>query len=108
MPQPLGPQIPRIFSSSISNVAPRTASVPLGYVKETLSNRANDTYITSKVKARFVDGQRFNSLHVKVVTEDGVVYLLGLVRQQDAKDAVDLARRTEGVKKVDTVFEYLN
>jgi osmotically-inducible protein OsmY len=73
-----------------------------------LSNRANDTYVTSKVKARFVDAQRFNPLHVKVVTENGVVYLLGLVRQQEAKDAVDIARRTEGVKKVVTVFDYLN
>jgi osmotically-inducible protein OsmY len=47
-------------------------------------------------------------LHVKVVTENGVVYLLGLVRQQEAKDAAQLARTTEGVKKVVTVFEYIN
>ncbi len=74
----------------------------------TLSNRANDTYITSKVKTRYVDAQRFNPVHVKVVTENQVVYLLGLVKKQEAKDAVELARTTEGVKKVITVFEYLD
>jgi len=73
-----------------------------------LSSRANDTYITSKVKARFVDAQRFNPVHIKVVTENGVVYLLGLVKKQEGKDAVELARTTEGVKKVVTVFEYLD
>lgn len=95
------------IARSMENVRSVTNELTIG-IPTTLSNRANDTYITSKVKARFVDGQRFNPLHVKVVTEDGVVYLLGLVRQQEAKDAVDLARRTEGVKKVVTVFEYLN
>jgi osmotically-inducible protein OsmY len=64
--------------------------------------------VTTKVKARFVDGQRFNPIHVKVVTENQVVYLLGLVKKQEAKDAVELARTTEGVKKVVTVFEYLD
>lgn len=73
-----------------------------------LSSRANDTYITSKVKARFVDAQRFNAIHVKVVTENAVAYLLGLVKRQEAKDAAELARTTQGVKKVVTVFEYLD
>ena len=73
----------------------------------TLSSRANDGYITSKVKARFVDAQRFNAVHVKVVTENQVVYLLGLVSAQEGKDAAAIARTTEGVKKVVTVFEPL-
>jgi osmotically-inducible protein OsmY len=95
------------IARSVENVRSVTNELTVG-IPTTLSNRANDTYVTSKVKARFVDGQRFNPLHVKVVTENGVVYLLGLVRQQEAKDAVDIARRTEGVKKVVTVFDYLN
>lgn len=73
-----------------------------------LSTRANDTYITSKVKARFVDAQRFSAVHVKVVTENGVAYLMGLVKRQEAKDAVEVARTTQGVKTVVTVFEYLD
>lgn len=74
----------------------------------TLSSRANDSYITSKIKARFVDAQRFNALHVKVVTENSVAHLMGLVKRQEAKDAAEIARTTQGVKKVVTAFEYLD
>lgn len=73
-----------------------------------LSSRANDSYLTSKVKARFLDAQKFNPLHVKVVTESNVVYLLGLVRKREAHDATELARTTAGVQKVVRVFEYID
>lgn len=73
-----------------------------------LAARANDTLITSKVKARFVDAQKFNPLHVKVVTEAGVVYLLGLVHRKEAGEATEIARTTSGVQKVVRVFEYLD
>jgi osmotically-inducible protein OsmY len=72
-----------------------------------LSSRANDSYLTSKVKARFVDAQRFNPLHVKVVTESNVVYLMGLVRKREAHEATEVARTTSGVQKVVRVFEYI-
>jgi osmotically-inducible protein OsmY len=71
-----------------------------------LSSRANDSYITSKVKARFVDNGRFNPVHVKVTTENGVVYLLGIVNKQEADRATEIARTTAGVKRVVRVFEY--
>lgn len=77
-------------------------------LNSSLSARANDSYVTSKVKARFVDAQRFNPLHVKVVTEAGVVYLLGLVNRQEADQATEIARTTAGVRKVVRVFEYLD
>ena len=70
--------------------------------------RTNDAILTSKVKARFVDAQKFNPLHVKVVTENNVVYLLGLVKKQEAADATEVARTTSGVQKVVRVFEYLD
>ncbi len=73
-----------------------------------LTARANDSITTSKVKARFVDAQKFNPLHVKVVTENSVVYLLGLVKRQEASDATEVARTTSGVQKVVRVFEYLD
>ena len=72
-----------------------------------LSSRANDSYITSKVKARMLDAQRFQANHVKVVTENNVVYLLGLVTRKEGEDAAEIARTTEGVQKVVKVFEYV-
>jgi osmotically-inducible protein OsmY len=50
----------------------------------------------------------FHINHVKVVTDDVVVYLLGLVKRNDAESAVEIARSTSGVKKVVKVFEYLD
>lgn len=73
-----------------------------------LSARANDSYLTSKVKVRFVDAQKFNPIHVKVVTENSVVYLLGLVKRQEANEATEIARTTGGVRKVVRIFEYLD
>ncbi|MBI3095788.1 MAG: BON domain-containing protein [Rhodocyclales bacterium] len=70
--------------------------------------RSNDSYITSKVKARFVDANRFSPNHVKVVTEAGVVFLLGLVTQAEADAAVEIARTTGGVQKVIRVFEIIS
>ena len=70
-----------------------------------LGGRSNDSYITSKVKARFVDANKFAAAHVKVVTEAGVVFLLGIVNQAEADAAVEIARTTAGVQKVVRVFE---
>lgn len=72
-----------------------------------LGARSNDTYITSVVKSRMVTAQKFNPVHVKVVTEAGVVYLMGLVTRKEADDATQIARTTSGVKRVVRVFEYL-
>jgi osmotically-inducible protein OsmY len=69
--------------------------------------RSNDSYITSKVKARFVDADKFAANHVKVVTEAGVVFLLGLVTQAEANAAVEITRTTAGVLKVVRVFEII-
>jgi osmotically-inducible protein OsmY len=68
--------------------------------------RANDSYITSKVKARFLDARQFNPVHVKVVTESGTVYLMGIVNRKEADSATELARTTSGAQKVVRVFEY--
>jgi osmotically-inducible protein OsmY len=72
-----------------------------------LTARGNDSFITSKVKARFVDVNKFSANHVKVVTEASTVYLLGLVTRQEADDAVEVARTTGGVSKVIKLFEYI-
>ena len=67
---------------------------------------SNDTLITSKVKTRFADANKFNVFYVKVVTEAATVYLLGIVTEQEAADAVEIARTTSGVRKVVKMFEY--
>jgi osmotically-inducible protein OsmY len=69
-------------------------------------SRANDTALTAKVKGRLINVKGVNSMHVKVVTEAGVVYLLGLVTEGEAETATDIARTTGGVRKVIKVFEY--
>jgi len=74
--------------------------------QSSMGARSNDTYLTSKVKTRFLDSGKFNAIHVKVVTEAGVVYLLGVVTPKEAEDAVELARTTGGVRKVVKMFEY--
>jgi osmotically-inducible protein OsmY len=68
--------------------------------------RANDGYLTAKVKGRFLEADKFNPIHVKVVSEAGVVYLMGIVTEQEAADAVEIARTTGGVRKVVKIFEY--
>ena len=70
--------------------------------------RSNDSLITTKVKTRFLDSQKLNPLHVKVVTENSIVYLMGMVRKQEASDATEIARTTSGVQKVVRVFEFLD
>lgn len=74
----------------------------------TFTARTNDGYITTKVKARFIDDQRFNAHHVKVVTEAGTVYLMGLVKREEADAAAEVAARTSGVGKVVKVLEYMD
>lgn len=74
--------------------------------KSQLTERNNDTYITSKVKARMLKENRFPANYVKVVTEISTVYLMGLVTHKEADDAVDIASHTDGVQKVVKVFEY--
>lgn len=73
----------------------------------TLGSRSSDAYITSKVKARFIDANRFAPNHVKVVTEAGVVHLLGLVNASEARAAIDTARTTEGVRRVINLLDVL-
>ena len=72
----------------------------------TRASRVADEYITLKVKVRFIDSGKVSPVHAKIVTEAGVVYLMGLVTEQEAEDAVDIARTTDGVRKVVKIFEY--
>jgi osmotically-inducible protein OsmY len=72
-----------------------------------MADRSNDSFITSKVKSRSVDSGKFNPLHVKVVTEAGSVFLLGMLTQAEADEAIQVARTTSGVRKVIPLFEII-
>jgi len=73
-----------------------------------LTTRAADTYTSALVKARFLEDKRFNANHVKVVTENATVYLMGVVKREEGIAAAQVAARTKGVQKVVKIFEYLD
>ena len=72
-----------------------------------LTARANDGFITTNVKTRFINNGKFSINHVKVVTEAGTAYLLGIVTRDEGDAATELARTTSGVSRVVKVFEYI-
>jgi osmotically-inducible protein OsmY len=72
------------------------------------ASRGSDALVTSNVKARMVNNGKFSPNHVKVVTEAGVVYLMGLVKQAEGDAAAEIARTTSGVSRVVKVFEYIS
>jgi len=73
-----------------------------------LTSRSNDTLITGKVKASFVDARDIFANAIKVTTERGVVYLMGLVTEREGQRAAQVASRVGGVQKVVKVFEYIS
>ena len=95
------------FVKSIQNVRGITNEITIG-PKTSISSRSNDTYLTSKVKTKFVTENQFPANVVKIVTENSVVYLLGIVNKTEGDAAAEIARNTDGVDKVVKVFEYTN
>ena len=98
--------------ASIGNLAKNTEKVRMvhnelvvGPVTD-IQARSNDSYITSKVKTRFVEANKFPPNAVKVVTERGVVYLMGIVSKAEGDAAGETAATTAGVVRVVKVFEY--
>jgi len=97
--------------ASIGDVARTTAKVRVVHneivvaAASPLGSRSNDSYITSKVKTRFVEKNKFSATHVKVVTDRQVVYLMGLVKRDEADNAAQIASTTEGVLRVVKLFE---
>ena len=73
-----------------------------------LASRSSDTVITGDVKLRFLNNKEFQANHIKVITENGVVYLMGLVYRREAAAATEIASTTKGVQRVVKVFEYLD
>lgn len=73
-----------------------------------ISARSSDSVITAKVKAGFIDAKDLQAQAIKVVTERGIVYLMGIVTEREASRATDMARTVAGVNKVVRVFEIIS
>ena len=69
-------------------------------------SRSSDVYITTKVKTKLFADKILSGLVIKVNTEKGVVYLMGIVSQEEAEIATNIARETGGVQKVVKLFQY--
>ena len=75
------------------------------FAPSSIGTRSNDTLLTSKVKASMVDAKDVQAGAFKVVTERGIVYLMGRVTEREANRAAEIARGVSGVVKVVKVFE---
>ena len=74
----------------------------------TFLSRSNDAWLSTKLKTLMLADPSVSGLRTKVVTENGVVYLMGLVTQEEADRTVELVSNTQGVTKVVRAFEYIN
>lgn len=72
-----------------------------------LLTRMSDAWITTKVKAKLIASNDLDPTRIKVVTENGAVYLMGILPPDEADVAVDLASHTSGVQRVVKIFSYL-
>ncbi|BAP43546.1 BON domain-containing protein [Pseudomonas sp. 21LCFQ02] len=70
--------------------------------------RQNDTWLTTKIKSQMLTDNSIPGSRIKVVTENGIVYLLGLVTQQEANRATNLVQGVAGVQKIVKLFEYID
>jgi osmotically-inducible protein OsmY len=71
-----------------------------------LPSRSSDAWITSKIKAKLTADKHIDPFYIKVVTEHGIVYLMGLVSHAEADRVVDIVTQSAGVQRVIKIFEY--
>jgi osmotically-inducible protein OsmY len=93
---------------SIPNVKGIANELVVANLSTTSSTSSSDSRITSNVKIRFVKSAALKADQIKVITENNVVYLMGLVTRAEADAASDIASTTSGVQKVVRVFEYID
>lgn len=72
-----------------------------------LATRSNDSWITAQIKTKMMGTKGFNFTRVKVVTENGVVYLMGLTTPEEELTATEISRAVKGVDKVIQIFEHI-
>jgi len=72
-----------------------------------LSSRSNDAFISSKYKTRLLESNQLSANHIKPVSENSTLFLMGLVNEREARVAVAIARTTDGVRKVVNLLEVI-
>ena len=109
----------QVPSQDTKNLATRVARTSSSREKEvynelevagstTFLSRSNDAWLSAKIKTLMLANSEVSGRRTKVVTENGVVYLMGLLTQSEADTAVELVSNTRGVTKVVRAFEYIN
>ncbi|MCM2678636.1 BON domain-containing protein [Echinimonas agarilytica] len=69
------------------------------------SIRSHDSWLSTKVRTALISDEEFDFTRVKIITENGRIYLMGLVTQKEADMATEITRKVSGVKEVVRVFE---
>ena len=109
----------QVPSQEIKNLATRVATSSSSRIKKmhneleiagssTFLSRSNDAWLSTKLKTLMLADPVVSGLRTKVVTENGVVYLMGLVTQEEAAWTVDLISGSSGVARVVKAFEYID
>ena len=93
--------------AKVDNVRSVVNELTVG-LPRSITGRSSDALLTTKVKASFIDAKDLFSNALKVVTSQGVVYLMGRVTEREAERAADVARGVAGVRKVVKVFEIVS
>jgi len=73
-----------------------------------LGSRSKDALITSAIKSRLIVTRNLDASRIKIVTESGVAYLMGIVTQAEAETATQQTLTIDGIVRVVKVFEYLD
>lgn len=73
-----------------------------------LLTRSGDAWVTAKVKSQLLASENVRGLNLKVVTENGVTYLMGLATRLEAEEATEITRNVGGVTQVVKLFEYVD
>ncbi len=71
-----------------------------------MASRSKDTYITSKIKTSLLTNKKTEAYHVKVVTENSVVYLMGIITQHQSSEIVKVIQEISGVQRIIKLFDY--
>lgn len=89
------PKVARIYNATTVGPAPKAL------------DHLQDGWITTKIKSKMITSNELYADKIKIVTENKIVYLLGIVTQDEANAAIKLAKETEGVRKVVNIFFYM-